>query len=208
MKATLNRHLKLMATTACVLLGSARCASVTNMHSAKTLAEGESSHTLGVTYGNVKLNDDSGSIDATAPAIDYMYRYGLTSQDELGLKIAGTGTYFMGDYKRGLVTSGSVLVSAGLGLGGTQYSVGDVSTKIVDIYVPLYTDFVVSDMFSLIAAPKYVLRFVDSEKFSQAGGSFGFKWGKESGMIAEVGYLHQFGNVSVNYWQVSSGFFF
>lgn len=197
------------------LLGSG-CASITSLTTAKTLEAGASEWTAAATYSNLKLNLNtqdlqSGDTSATAPGIDVAYRYGLTNDDEVGVRLSGTLTYYQADYKRALLREGPFALSLGAGVGGTHYSIGDTSSTIVDFYVPtVYGDYNIADGITLFTAPKYIYRV---SSLSGAGGSQlavsgGVKWGKTSGVIVEGGWSKFFRDGISSGWQFALGGFF
>ena len=211
-------NFKMIQTTTLIgslgLLASA-CASITSLTTAKTLKAGESQWTVAGTYSNLKLKTDdvvSGSSPSlTTPGIDVAYRRGLTDDDEIGLRLAGTMTYYQGDYKRALLKGGPLELSIGGGLGGTQYSVGTESTTIVDFYLPtVYVDFNVSDNFTIFTAPKFIYRksTLNGGSGSQMAVSGGIKWGKSAGVIVEGGWTKFFKDGVDSGWQLAAGFFF
>jgi hypothetical protein len=198
-----------------LVLASARCASVTNLHTAKVLEKGAHSHTIAGGVGNVDLDGGDGELASKTIAVDYMFRYGLTEKDEVGVKLTNLGAYAMADYKRALIEGEKFYLSAGAALGGTQVtmSVGEeeASTTFIDIYVPVYADYWVTPTMALYASPKYILRTVSGESSDvshQVGVSGGFRWGQSSGFLAEIGYNKQLGEGDLSYWQAMGGFFF
>jgi hypothetical protein len=198
-----------------LVFASVRCASVTNLHTAKVLDKGAHSHTLAGGVGNVDLSTDDGGTSGNTISADYMFRYGLTEKDEVGVKFTNFGAYVMGDYKRALIEGDKFYLSAGAGLGGTKVSITmgeeEQSTTWLDLYLPLYADYWVTPNFALYASPKYILRTVwgeESDVAHQVGLSGGFKWGQSSGFLAEVGYNKQLGEGDIGYWQAMGGFFF
>ncbi|NCN27198.1 hypothetical protein GW915_06430 [bacterium] len=208
------KNLYLLSALASVLMLN-NCASVTNLQSAETLPEGEYSHTIAAGYGEVNLDNDNGVIGSAA-AFDYMLRYGLTDQDEIGFRLVNFATYFQGDYKRKLYDDGAVKLSAGLGLGGTKVTIGvgtsETSLTFVDVFVPVYADYWFDDLKAIFISPKYMLSFSSgggsSETFHRLGGSVGFRWGKSQGVLTEVGYLKTLSEDNLDLWQVMVGGFF
>src|SRR5688572_3756315 len=104
------------------------CASITSLTTAKTLKEGDLEVTAAAGYSNLKLKIDEDDISGGNPdfkvfVVDIAGRYGITDQDELGLRAVNIG-YFMGDYKRSLIASSAFGLSAGAGLGYTSWTLG------------------------------------------------------------------------------------
>ncbi len=199
------------------LAGLGACASITSLTTAKTLKGGTSEWAVAGTYSNLKLNQSEediakGDVATTAPGVDVQWRYGLTDDDEIGLRAANTLTYFIGDYKRALVKGSDFGLSIGAGIGGTQYSIGTVSNTVLDFYVPtVFADFYVSDSMTIFAAPKFMFRMQMgdvSSNMSQLAVSGGMKWGKDSGVILEGGWSKAFVDGAGSGWQVAAGYFF
>lgn len=200
----------------------ASCATVNNLQTAETLEKGEIRQTIAVGYGGIDVDEEDNTDDIAASTfvVDYMIRYGLTENDEFGLRLANFATYLQGDYKRALVKSENFYLSAGIALGGTQVTIGSGSTEIkqtyIDLSFPIYMDYKVSEKSTLFLSPKYMLSFVstsgdtdeDSSSISRVGSSAGYKFGDQSGFIAEVGYLKSLKNNAYDLWQFTGGFFF
>ena len=185
-----------------------RCASVTRMHSATTLGEGESSHTLALTYGEIKLSNDTGDVNASAgaPSVDYMYRYGLSPKDEIGVKLANFATYASVDYKRSLHTSENVNFAVGGGIGGTQYKVGETTTTLIDLSVPFYLDYWLGAETAWTFSPQYTLSA--NSGTSKIGGSTGLRFGRKKPYMVEFGYEKALVSGSASIWQVGLGMAF
>jgi hypothetical protein len=162
------------------------CASITSMTTAKTLKDGQSEKAVAVGYSNLKLKTDAGDTSTTAPGVDLAWRYGLTDDDEVGVRLANLA-YLIGDYKRAIIKGSDFGLSLGAGIGGTHYSIGNDSYTIFDLYVPtVYLDWYASDEMTVFMAPKLIYRVSSgsgSQKFAQMALSGGVKWGKESGVI-------------------------
>jgi hypothetical protein len=199
-------------------LGLGGCASITSMTTAKTLDQGDSKFIVGLGYSNLKLKVDSPDSSLKVPGADFMYRYGITNKDEIGIRIANF-SFLIGDYKRSLLATDKFGVSLGAGIGGTSYSSSATvsgtsnssSTTIVDFYVPLYLDFYAAENVTLFTAPKYIYRIAsgdDASNSSQFALSGGVKFGQKSGVMLEAAWSKQLSGGDASFWQGMFSFFY
>jgi len=188
------------------------CASITSMQSARTLKKEQEAFAVGVGFTNLHLDVGAEErVSTPVIAVDVMGRYGITDDDEIGLRVTNIFSFAVADYKRALVRDGSVIVSAGAGIGGTSYSTSDERFLLIDFYLPLYVDIPLSDDVSLVFAPKYILRgrWKETSEFSnQLASSGGIRIGKEQGVMAEAAYASVLEDSSQNYWDWRLSFFF
>lgn len=212
-------HRRLLAVALVVLLAQilAGCASLTNMTSARTLPANEVEFVFGLGFSDAKLDfDDAGETNVPIPGLDFMLRYGITDLDEVALRIATFG-FFVADYKRAIISEGSVLMSVGVGLGATRYPEFDLDTTrdevvtLIDVYLPLYFDFMLSDKVALLASPKYVFRNTygpETDAPSLLGLSTGMKFGLQAGVLVEFAYAKEVSGARENIWQLMFSMFF
>ena len=116
------------------------CASINNLTGAKTLAQGKHEIFVGVDYSNLLKKRDSVTASDTTFGFDIAGRFGITNEDEVGVKLANTLAYIGLDYKRAIIAGGPFRFSTGAGLGYLKYSVGTADFKEIDLFVPAYVD--------------------------------------------------------------------
>ena len=162
-------------------LSSSGCASFATFQEMDTLAKGDKQFGGGATVSgySVQLLDDEPS-NIIVPALNAWGRFGVTDKFEahgrvwlpLGATVGGK-YQLLGDRE----TAGFGL-SAGLDVGYLSIRSGDVSTNVVDTYVPLYLGLRASPGAAVYVVPKYLLR----TSFGSAGGGLGHMVGGTGGV--------------------------
>jgi hypothetical protein len=181
-----------------VLFPLASCASLTAMQSARPLAEDEQQFSYAVSASQLKPLSDS--TRQAFPGVDLMARGGLTDRDELGFRLANTGTFLLVDYKRSLVANPSFYLSAGLAAGGIVIKDSTGESSIFDLYLPVYVDIALRKDIALVFSPKYIFR---TEAFHgrQAALSGGIRLGNRQGFLFEAAVAQEEKGPRERYWQ-------
>lgn len=174
------------------------CSTISTLQSAKPTDEGKMSHRIAIgtlsatasAAAGVKVENKTIADTISVPTFEYMFRYGLGSGMDFGLRTSGFA--HGGDFKWNFVSGDKFLMSTGLALSHLSYEItsGSTTTKVTstDVIVPLYMDYVASDSITLYGVPKYLMRSVSattSETINFTGASLGLKWGKEKGLLLE-----------------------
>lgn len=186
------------------------CSSATNLTGAKTQKAGEYEIYAGGSYSkNLVRNSDTGS--TTAAGFDIAGRYGITDVDEVGAGYRNAGQVTF-DYKRNLIDDSQMALSVGAGIGYLNVTVGSVSTTYMDFAIPVYYDYKLSQDTTLLVSGKYLLSRisgdVDSQSASSLGLAGGARFGEDSGIHTEIGFLFPMGqDEGTTAWQGSVGFF-
>ena len=171
-----------------------------------------------------------GKLLASLPYLEAGGRYGVVNSVDVGAHFTLIGTAGV-DGKWQFLDSGPFALSTGLGLyylsidsGGDSSSSTDengstvtvktskVTSKIIDVVVPLYASMDLSSHFTLYTAPKYVLRAVMNDTATQtshsAGGTLGFKLGDSWGLMLESTYLKSLSSTGYDALQFNGALFF
>lgn len=140
------------------------CANYASFQSADTVPEDEFRFGVGATYSQYEIDIGEETVDASVPALAFWGRYGVTEELELhgnvwlplGASVGGKYQLLGGRHKEGLSLSlggdvGYISVSSGEGE-------SEVSTQLLDLYVPVYTGYRFSKGFAMYLTPKYILR--------------------------------------------------
>lgn len=186
------------------------CASINSLTRAKNLKAGTHELYAGIEYSNLLRKMDGGDTDTNTFGVDVAGRYGITDQDEVGVKLANTLAYFGADYKRGLIT-GDFNVSAGAAVGYLKYTVGSNSFSQIDMGIPVYVDYEASEELVFFASPKFQYSLVSGDNassFSSLVLSAGARLGQESGVHFEFGYGIPFNKGADGMWQANAGIYF
>lgn len=173
-------------------IGASGCASFASFQEVDTLAKKEAEVGVGATVSGytVDFGFDEPK-DYVIPAVNVWARYGITDRFEghgriwlpFGATIGGK-VQLLGDR-----TEPGFGLSTGLDVGYLSLSSGDVTTTVVDTYVPLYLGLRASEGFATYLVPKYLLRtsFGDSGSGVShlAGGTLGLAAGKKTTFFLE-----------------------
>ena len=154
-------------------------------------------------------------VTLSAPYLEFALRHGVTENFELGGKVTLPGGLTL-DGKYQLHDADDIAVSAGLGLGYFSFKepssneesdpecVSDcdgenpvyetyVDTNepftIIDVIVPIYASYHVSEEFALYTSPKYILRSVNDDYSNHLGITMGTRLGNDWGFFLEGTYM-------------------
>lgn len=192
-----------LGTTLCAVyvVGASGCASITSMQTAKPLAKDVQQFSYAVSASRIKTNPKD-TVATTVPGVDLMVRRGLTDHDEIGIRVANFGSFFLLDYKRSLARTKPLYISAGVAFGAMAFfedSAGD--SQVFDVYLPVYADLTLRRDVALIFSPKYIFR---TKEFHgrQIALSGGVRLGERQGFIIEVAASQNDGGPRQRFWQV------
>jgi hypothetical protein len=140
------------------------CANFASFQSADTVPEGEGVLGVGASYTAYEIDIGDEPTSATVPAVNIWYRRGITDEFELHTNVwlpfgatIGAKYQLLGERK----TPGFGF-SLGADIGYLSISTGsgdtEASTSLLDIYVPVYTGYRVSESFAVYLTPKYIMR--------------------------------------------------
>lgn len=187
------------------------CSSATNLTGAKTQKAGEFEMYAGGSYSKNLVRNSTDGTTKTA-GFDFAGRYGVTDVDEVGFGYRNAGQITF-DYKRNLMSDSQSALSVGAGIGYLSVEVGSTSTSYMDFAVPVYYDYKLSGETTLLFSAKYLLSRISSDSASASanslGAAAGARFGEDSGLHAEFGFLFPLGQEDgTTAWQGSLGFFF
>lgn len=191
-----------LCVTACLLASG--CMSMASLQTARTLPKGEYQVSVGTGSMDLAGGQMSGFLlEATA-------RYGLVENVDVGVR---TGLGWSGiDAKWQAYADPRAAVAVGLALGGLQgtLTVNGEETKlnIVDVVLPVYGSFDLTQWFTVYAVPKGVFRYEGGTGGGGTnqlfGGTGGVKLGSTSGLFVEATYLYGIAADSSSFqWNVS-----
>ncbi|MCB0415689.1 MAG: hypothetical protein KDD50_15225 [Bdellovibrionales bacterium] len=183
---------------ALALMGLSACASLSGTQTARTLKKGETESAFGggqYSSGGLTESLQGGSTEKfSSPYLEYSYRQGLSDNLDMGVKLTFIGSA-LADVKYNLFANDKWAVSVGGGLGYMSLKVGDVETSIIDVLLPLYTSYDISDKWAIYFIPKMIHRSINSNNLSGTsvltGANLGLKWGKKTGVMFEVGQFNE-----------------
>jgi hypothetical protein len=231
-------------TLICGLMMNSACINMSSLQTAETLKPNTSRVIIGGGYyqspavlAGLETNEDeeAETLDSEfeelkVPYLEVGARYGLMEDLEVGAKLTLIGT-IAADGKYRFYESGAVSLAAGLGLGyvdiessaGSGETESKAKSRIIDVMLPLYASYRVSEMFALYTSPKYVYRNIstsstvgegelkteesDSSGLSLLGGTLGFMVGSSWGLALETTYMTAIGD-EFKMMQVAAGVFF
>lgn len=206
---------RLLLLAALVLNG---CVSMSTMQTARPLIKDRFAGLFGLGFQSLvitKGGSDNGLVSektiesVRVPILEAGFRYGLLDNADVGLKYTIPGV-LTGDIKYGLSGENSPMATAvGAGVGYGTFSVGDSKYSIIDLNVPFYLSYDVSDTFSYYGATRVYSRSVtsDDDKSSSVviglGGGISYHW-----LVAEFSYFvapgaQEYGGIQqvmVGYW--------
>jgi hypothetical protein len=190
-----TKHLARRAPLALPLVLATACANYATLQEAETTPKGTSKTGVGATFTTYEVEFADEPETVSVPALNVWYRRGLTDQLEahasvwipLGASL-GVKYQLLGDRTRS-----GLAFSLGLDLGFLQITSGsddrEVTTTIVDTYVPLYVGYRLSPSLALYASPKYILRSAfgdgDTSIGHLAGSTLGVAAGARTTLLLE-----------------------
>ncbi len=148
------------------IFATSGCANYASFQSADTVPKGDSVAGIGMTYTGYEVEVNEQKESFSVPALNLWYRYGITEELEVhGNLWIPFGASLGGKYQLmgGRKTPGLSL-SLGADLGYLKISAGsgdsEASSSVLDVYIPVYTGYRLSEGLAFYLTPKYILRAV------------------------------------------------
>jgi hypothetical protein len=182
------------------------CANMSGLQTGRVVPKGQAEINLGVGTYNSKAfsealeEDTEGTVELDEVSSAYgeiNYRQGVAENWDAGLKLTLIGTAQVDAKYQFVKSEGNGFdMAAGLGLGHMEIKSGsgdeEVKTTMIDVVLPLYMSYNISDNFAVYLNPKYIVRNIktdnDSGSTSLYGGAAGVKIGKDWGCYLETAY--------------------
>ncbi len=146
------------------IFATSGCANYASFQSADTVPEGQGVAGIGMTYSGYEAEVGDQTESFSVPALNLWYRRGITEEFEVHGNIwipfgASLGAKYQ--LLGGRKTPGLSL-SLGADLGYLSITTGsgdtEASASVLDVYIPVYTGYRVSEGFAVYFTPKYILR--------------------------------------------------
>lgn len=183
---------------------SISCVGLSTFQTADTLREGESRTYYGGGYYtspslNKIIEEISTAEDIKVPFLEVGYRRGIREKLDVGAKLAIIGSAVI-DAKYHLIDETNYDISMGAGLGYFSMSSGsgddEVKTTAIDLIIPVYASYQLSNWIHPYVSPKIIIRNVksdDGSKTSPMGGAtLGIMLGENTRFALEGSYLKDF----------------
>ncbi|HLE11700.1 MAG: hypothetical protein A2504_15620 [Bdellovibrionales bacterium RIFOXYD12_FULL_39_22] len=178
-----------------IVLFFVSCSTVTQMQTAKVLDVDKSSFAIGVGQFSSKYHVEGESDKFSFPTLEIMYRRGIFPNLDAGVRVTnGLSPAFDAKYQ---LMNGDLNLSTGLGVGYFSVSSGERKSTFIELKIPIFMDYNLRENFAILFTPTLSSKLMnatggdlgdESSTIFLAGGSAGFKWGDDWGLIAEIGY--------------------
>lgn len=161
------------------IFATSGCANYASFQSADTVPEGQGVAGVGLSYTGYEVEVSGVTESFSVPALNIWYRRGITEEFEVhGNVWLPFGASLGAKYQLlgGRKTPGLSL-SLGADMGYLSITTGsgdaEASASVLDVYIPVYTGYRVSEGFAVYFTPKYILRaaFASATTNGSDGGS-------------------------------------